>query len=130
MRRQRTRLWQKTLFLAGDYEEALAEFDAEAWEAFTFYGRAMTYYEIGDLEKSDAALTDLLGLEDAEAWAAQIAMVYAVRRDNDEAFRWLDRALELNDQGILSMQMLPFFDNIRDDLRYDEFVERLWSGGI
>lgn len=118
----------EALFLAGEYEEALLEFDAEPWEGFTYYGRAMTYFEVGEREKSDAALEKLLNLDDAESWAAQIAMVYAVRGENDEAFEWLDRGLALNDQGVHGTQAFPFFDNLRSDPRFDEFVQRIWSG--
>jgi tetratricopeptide (TPR) repeat protein len=117
----------EVLLLAGDYKEALAEFDAEPLAAFTHYGRAMTYYEMGEQEKSDAALKALLALEDADTWAAQIAMVHAVRGENDEAFRWLNRGLELNDQGILYTQLIPFYDNIRDNPRFAEFVQRIWT---
>jgi hypothetical protein len=51
-----------------------------------------------------------------------------VRGEKDEAFRWLDRALELNDQGVFGVRAAPFFDNLRDDPRLDEFVKRLWKG--
>jgi tetratricopeptide (TPR) repeat protein len=117
----------QALFLAGEYEAALAEFEAESLRGFTYYGRAMTYHEMGEQEKSDAALKALLALDDAESYAAQLATVYAVRGENDEAFKWLNRGLELNDQGILGTQMNPFYDNIRDDPRFAEFVQRIWT---
>ena len=119
----------EALLLAGRYEEALAEFDAEPWKGFTYYGRAMTYHEMGNAELSDAAMVDLLGLEDANVWAAQIAMAYAVRGEKDEAFHWLDVAYELNDQGILVVEINPFFRNLLGDPRFEPFVEKLASGG-
>jgi TolB-like protein/Flp pilus assembly protein TadD len=118
----------EVLLLAGEYEAALAEFDAEPLAGFTHYGHAMTYYEMGEQEKSDAALNALLSLDDVDGWAAQVAMAHAVRGEKDEAFRWLDRALELNDQGVFGVRAAPFFGNLRDDPRLDEFVKRLWKG--
>jgi TolB-like protein/Tfp pilus assembly protein PilF len=118
----------RSLFLAGEYEQALAEFDAEPYPGFTHYGRAMIYFKMGEQAKSDAALDALLSLDDAESWAAQIASVHAVRGEKDEAFEWLYKALELNDQGISNMQLFPFLENLHDDPRFAEFVEQLWSG--
>jgi tetratricopeptide (TPR) repeat protein len=118
----------EVLFLQGEYEEALAEFNAEPWKGFTYYGRAMTYFMMGDQAKSDAAMDALLGLDDAELWAAQIAMAHAVRGEKDEAFDWLYRGLELNDQGVHNSQIYPFLDKLRDDPRFGEFVEQIWSG--
>ena len=118
----------ESLLLAGNYEEALAEFDAEPMDGFTFYGRAMTYHEMGEPEKSDAAMNTLLNLDDAESWAAQIAMAHAVRGESDDAMKWLNRALQLNDQGIYIARIAPFFDNLRGDPRFEEFVKLLVSG--
>ena len=70
----------------------------------------------------------LLALEDAESWGAQIAIAHAVRDENDDAMRWLDRALELNDQGVLGAEVFPFYDNLRDDPRFADFVRRLKAG--
>ena len=112
----------EALFLAGNYEEALLEFDAEPWEGFTQYGRAMTYYRLGDQEKSDTAMQALLDLEDAQWWAAQIALAHGIRGENDEAMKWLDRALELNDQGVLGADVFPLADDLRDDPRFADFV--------
>lgn len=37
--------------------------------------------------------------------------------------------VEQNDQGIYTAQTNPFFDNLRGDPRFEDFVERLVSGG-
>ena len=118
----------EALLLAGHYEEALLEFDAEPWEGFTHYGRAMTYYRLGDQEKSDAAMQALLDLEDAQWWAAQIALAHSIRGENDEAMKWLYRALELNDQGILYADTFPLADGLQEDPRFAEFIARVRAG--
>jgi len=118
----------EALLLAGNYQEALAEFDAEPFDGFTYYGRAMTFDALGDDEQSDTAMEQLLSLDDADGWAAQIAMAHAMRGENDEAIKWLYRALELHDQGASSSQSNPFFDNLQDDPRFDEFLKEMYSG--
>jgi len=118
----------ESLLLAGNYQEALAEFDAEPADGFTYYGQAMTFHALGDDDQSDTALEKLLSLDDADNWAAQVAMAHAMRGENDEAMRWLYRGLALNDQGVLSSQTNPFFDNLRDDPRFDEFLKEVYSG--
>jgi tetratricopeptide (TPR) repeat protein len=118
----------EALLLAGDYQEALAEFDAEPLDGFTLYGRAMTFHELGDQERSEAAMKALLDLDDVHGWAAQIAMAHAVREERDDAMAWLEKAFELNDQGIIAAQTNPFFDNLRGDPRFKQFLERLASG--
>ena len=66
--------------------------------------------------------------EDADGWAAQLAMAHAMRGEKDEAFKWLYRGLELHDQGVTSAASNPFFDKLQDDPRFDEFLQRLNSG--
>lgn len=120
----------ESLLLAGEHEEALAEFDAEPRDGFTHYGHAMTYFEMGEQANSDAAMNALLNLDDADDWAAQIAMAYAVRGEDSEAIAWLYRALELNDPGIhYAGGGFPFLDNLRGNPRYEEFINRVRAGG-
>jgi TolB-like protein/Flp pilus assembly protein TadD len=118
----------EALVLGGQHEAALAEFEADPLEGFTLYGQAITYHLMGDRERSDAAMEQLKNLDDADWWAAQIAMAHAMRGDSDEAFKWLEIGLELNDQGLPSAESNPFFDSLRDDPRFDEFIRRLYSG--
>ena len=118
----------EVLLLAGNYQEAMAEFDAEPMDILTYYGRAMTFHALGDDAQSDTAMEKLLSLDNADGWAAQIARAHAMRGENDEAIKWLYRALELNDPGVLRSQMHPFLDNLRDDPRFDEFLKKIYSG--
>jgi len=118
----------EVLLMAGNYQEALAEFDAEPMNIFTYYGRAMTFHALGDDDQSDTAMEKLLSLDSAAGWAAQIARAHAMRGENDEAIKWLYRALELNDPGVLRSQIHPFLDNLRDDPRFDEFLKKMYSG--
>jgi len=114
--------------LAGNYQEALAEFDAEPIDGFKYQGRAMTFHALGDDDQSDTAMEKLLSLDNADGLAAQIANAHAMRGENDEAIKWLYRGLELHDQGVSASKINPFLDNLRDDPRFDEFLNEIYSG--
>jgi len=53
-----------------------------------------------------------------------IASIYSVLGENDEAFKWLDKAYDTRD-GLSYMAADPMMDPIRSDPRYLRLVERL-----
>ncbi len=116
-------------FLAGKYEQALAEFEAEPIEGFRYYGRALAHYELDNQQASDSALAQLIEIDENQ-WAAQIAMVHAVRGDLDEAFRWLDIGLARHDQGLGISAVNPFLENLYGDPRFERFLDKVRSGGL
>ena len=71
----------------------------------------------GDRAAADAALKNLIE-KSADGSAYQIAEVYALRRDADSMFKWLDRAWEVRDSGIGRLLTDPFILRYRDDPRF------------
>jgi len=63
--------------------------------------------------------------KDAELAAFQIAEVYALRRDPDQAFAWLDRAWRQRDPGISGLLYDPFLLRYRDDPRFAAFCRKV-----
>ena len=57
------------------------------------------------------------------AWG--IAALHASLGDVDEAFRWLDTAIEERAAGMILLRVHPRLDPIRDDPRYWPLVERM-----
>jgi TolB-like protein/Tfp pilus assembly protein PilF len=55
----------------------------------------------------------------------QIAQVYAVRRDGDKAFEWLNRAWDERDAGIAQLLYDPFFFRFKDDPRFAAFCRKV-----
>jgi serine/threonine-protein kinase len=73
---------------------------------------------------ADAALKNLID-KSADGSAYQIAEVYALRKDPDNMFRWLDRAWDGRDSGIGRLLVDPFVLRYRDDPRFAAFCRKV-----
>ena len=60
---------------------------------------------------------------------ADIAMLYAIIEDADEAFRWIDKAIEERHREILLLSTWELFDPLRSDPRFDEALNRIGFTG-
>ena len=61
----------------------------------------------------------------AENGAFQIAVLYAVRKDPDEMFKWLDKAYATHDSGLTQLAITPLLLDYRDDLRFVALCKKL-----
>jgi len=84
----------------------------------------MAYYALGREKESDAALSELIA-KYHEGGAYQIADVYALRNQPDEAFEWLDRAYAQHDSGLIGTKVDPLLKSLRQDPRYAAFLKKL-----
>jgi tetratricopeptide (TPR) repeat protein len=57
--------------------------------------------------------------------AAAIALVYGRLGDRDNAFRWLERAVEARSSFLLFIEVSPRADPLRSDPRYRELLQRI-----
>jgi eukaryotic-like serine/threonine-protein kinase len=110
-------------FRLGMKEEALAEAQKETSVGYSDYYRSILCHLVGVRQESDDALARLLQLGDA--WASQIAGVYAIRGEQDEAFRWLDRAFEVHDPGIAYVPVHWVLQSLHSDPRWPRFLEKI-----
>jgi len=115
-----------SLLAQGKSEEALAEAEKEASAGYRYCALARVHYILGRREESDRAMAALVA--EGEQWAMQIALAHAVREERDEAFRWLERARELRDAGIVSTRAAPGLRNLREDPRWKPFLEKIGLG--
>jgi hypothetical protein len=74
--------------------------------------------------ESDAALQQLIQGSGNVA-AFQVAQVYAYRRDNDQAFAWLERALAQRDSGLAWMKADLTLSLMHDDPRWPAFLHKM-----
>ncbi|MFQ6108229.1 MAG: protein kinase [Candidatus Aminicenantales bacterium] len=53
-----------------------------------------------------------------------VASIYAMADEKDEAFRWLDRSIELGNRNHRWFEVDPNLDNLRDDPRFPQMLEK------
>jgi TolB-like protein/Tfp pilus assembly protein PilF len=115
--------WARAVLLDGDPEGALALLDNEASDGHRITGRALVFQSLGETGKAREELEKLLAL--GNRWTFEVAEVYANLGDADEAFTWLERAIERRDASLNQTVIDPFIEPIRNDPRFDELLERL-----
>ena len=111
------------LMLERDFDGALEHIERENREGFRATGLALLYEARGDNEQADKALEALVAL--GNRWTYQIAVVHAFRGEANEAFLWLDRAMDRRDTSLNLLNGDPLMDNIRDDPRLDDVLARI-----
>ena len=60
-----------------------------------------------------------------ESDPVRMAVAHAGLGQRDEAFRWLENAVEQRDSGVVYTKINSGLDSLRDDPRFDELLERL-----
>ena len=77
----------------------------------------MVHEANGDRAASERYLQQLIAAH-ADDSPMQIAQVYALRKQPDDMFRWLDHALAVGDGGLTEMRLTPFVVAYADDPRF------------
>jgi serine/threonine-protein kinase len=78
----------------------------------------------GDRVAADAALKNFVA-KDSNGGAFQIAVLYAIRKEPDEMFKWLDTAYATRDSGLTQLAITPFFIPYRGDPRFTALCQKL-----
>jgi TolB-like protein/Tfp pilus assembly protein PilF len=100
--------------------EIAESFDIDFYRLFF---SALALFDLGRDAEANEALS-LLTADFATMRAAYIAAIHAYRGATDEAFRWLQRAIDER-QRVLSMRAEPLFESLRDDPRWIRILEQL-----
>nr|WP_275949328.1 tetratricopeptide repeat protein [Nevskia ramosa] len=101
----------------GDTAAAVAVAGEETDPFWRRWALAMALSAHGDRQQADAELDALIGENGADS-PFQIGELYAARKNPDEAFRWLDRALAIKDPGVNQLFTSSLLAAYRDDPRY------------
>jgi len=112
----------------GHPQNALAEIELVRYDPARAFLYAVAYYALGRQKEADAALSELIARYHARsAWysAYAIALVYAFRKQSDEAFQWLGRAYAAHDDGLIETKVNPLLKNFRNDPRYTALLKKL-----
>jgi serine/threonine protein kinase/Tfp pilus assembly protein PilF len=106
-------------------QEAWAEMEKEKDPAYRLYGLALANQALGHKQESNANLAELIARYQATS-AYQIAEVYAIRREADQAFQWLERAYAERDAAITWMMGGdPLLKSLERDRRYAALLRKI-----
>jgi len=108
----------------GDAKAALAAAQAEpagVWQDEAF---ALAQQISGNPAAADVALKSLID-KDATLAPYQITEVYALRKDADDTFVWLDRAWAARDAGLTNLLIDPFILRYQHDPRFAAFCKKV-----
>jgi serine/threonine-protein kinase len=112
------------LLYLGRRDEALAAARAEPDEAWRLQALPVAFWALGRKADSDAALKEAETKYAADL-AYNIAEMHAYRGELDSAFRWLDRAYQQHDAGMIDIRVDPLLQNLRKDPRYKAVLVRM-----
>jgi len=111
----------------GRFEEAMVEARLEKadWARLTSVS-TIQWAMNTDISRAEstAALAQLVE-KHSEHSAIQIAGLYALRRDADAAFLWLERANAQRDSGTVYVNGFRYFHNVRGDPRWPLFTKKM-----
>ena len=112
------------------YAEALSQFErvmeivkgAAPVEASVKVIMAQAFARWGKRSEALKLLEDIAGVPVS---AYSVAGVYAALGDKDKAFELLNKAYEERDMQLVSLKVDPTLDDLRDDARFAEIVQRV-----
>ena len=88
------------------------------------YALALAEFANGDRAEADAALKKLID-ENADDAGSQIAEVYALRKEPEKMFKWLEHAWATHDSGVTTLLSNPFLLAYKDDPRFIAFAQKV-----
>ena len=88
------------------------------------YAVALVQQAQADRPAADVTLKDFIA-KDSVGGAFQIAVLYAIRKEPDQMFKWLDTAYDTRDSGLTQLAITPFFLPYRDDPRFAALCQKL-----
>jgi tetratricopeptide (TPR) repeat protein len=117
----------QNLLAVGANDAAVAEIERESYEGLREWGRARTYWLLGQRERADAAL-HRLETDFPRNLAYGIAAMHALHGDTDGAIHWLQRSYDQRDEFLVvdgGLSSDPDFQSVRADKRYRELLLKI-----
>ncbi len=112
------------LLANGETQAAVEAIEQETIEMYRLSGLAFAHYELGQQDDSDKFLAELIE-KHAKKASTEVASVFAWRGDNDNAFKWLEKALENDETALSNVASHYTFRNLHDDPRWQPFLAKL-----
>jgi DNA-binding winged helix-turn-helix (wHTH) protein/TolB-like protein/Flp pilus assembly protein TadD len=117
----------RNLIVTGDHDRALSEIDRQPIQAPGSNAlRAQALTLAGKREEALAELERVMRRSKAHYVAAyDIALIHAALADTENAFHWLDRAMDDRSTLLVFLAQEPMFDALRADSRFAALVGRI-----
>jgi serine/threonine-protein kinase len=114
----------------GRLSEAVAEYknavDLDRNSTTYLTGLAEAYGASGERKKAQAILDDLAERAKRRYVSPYgVAAIYAALGEKDQAFQWLERAFQGQDDGLANLTIDPSWTALRDDPRFGKLARRL-----
>lgn len=111
------------LTYGGKPAEGVEAFGRVGTPILRLYGSALALDKLGRSAEADDVIDKLL--KDHEATAAfQLASIYALRGEHDDAFEWLNKAWEYRDPGITHTRASIPLRKLQSDPRWQDFLDK------
>lgn len=110
-----------TWLLDGNMERALSSMEAESSAPHQLIGLSIVRGALGMEDGAQDALSQLIEKYEQVA-SYNIAYIYAFRGEHDNAFAWLEKAVERKDRGLNQIVYDPLFSNLHPDPRWQPFL--------
>ena len=108
----------------GRFDEAMAQAATEPYEMWQLWALAIIHNAAGNADEADNALQKLIA-DHAKGNGYQIAEVFAMRKETDAAFEWLEQAYAERDSGLTHAKANPRFRPLHDDPRWPALLTRI-----
>jgi serine/threonine-protein kinase len=110
--------------LRGDGTAAQRDAGHEESGFWSDYAQTLARQGQNDAGAADASLRRFIE-QHGDTGAFQIASIYALRKDPDRMFEWLDRAYSEHDSGLTQLLVEPFSVRYRSDPRFAALCAKL-----
>jgi TolB-like protein/Tfp pilus assembly protein PilF len=113
----------------GQYAEAIAEFQTGVKLSgsplmLALLGHA--YAASGKRAEAQQVLTDLQQLQDQRYVSPYtVAAIYAGLGDKEQAFKWLESAIEIRDIWLMNLKVDPVFAKLRSERKFTDILARI-----
>jgi tetratricopeptide (TPR) repeat protein len=102
--------------LKGESRSSLEEMRLESFEPVRMIGLVVANFAVGQVSRSNSLIDEVT--DKYPDWAYNFSQMHAFRNENDRAFDWLEKAIELRDPGLSEIVGEVMLTNLHDDPRW------------
>ena len=108
----------------GRIDEVVEQAEREPDEFWRTWALAIIHHELGSQKESDDSLAKLTN-DYSVGNSYQIAEIFSMRGESDEAFGWLEKSIEERDPGVTHAKVNPRFRHLHDHPRWREVLSEV-----